>query len=217
MSKFNTYYFGEDISHCGSCWERDDETTYTLLTSLTLEEVKDKFEEYCWSLTKGWDGYSNFLEWMVDNSEDFEDELVYPAIYFEIKGSSYAPDMRGSSTTCDEYDVESSLKLENLKDWKELNKMWEEGRIKEEERARKRKEASEKDEKRKAKNAEAQRKYRAKKKEFEDYQKLKEKWEGKKLPKEPKEIPKPKIELDPKTLTDFGKFLEKYKEGKDGK
>jgi len=217
MKKFNTYYFGQDLSHCGSCWERDDETTYVLLAPLTLEEVKDKFEEYCWGLFTGWDGYKNFLEWVCDTSEDLEDNLVYPTIYFEMNGTSYAPDMRGSIHTGVEYNVESFLKVEDIKDWKDLNKLWEEGRKKEEEREKKRKEAEEKETKRKEKNAERQRKYQDKKKEFEDYKKLKEKWEGKKLPPKPKDDPKPKVKIDKNKLTDFAKFLKEYKGGKDGK
>ena len=217
MKKLNTYYYGEDNSQGRSCWERDDETTYVLLSPHSLEEMKDKFEEYCWGLSNGFEGYACFLEWMSANSEDEDDNIVYPAIYFELKGTSYAPDMMGSLSTCGEYNLETGFKLEDVKAWKELKSLWDKGRVKEAERAKIRKENAEKEDKRKAKNAERQRKYREKKKEFEDYKKLKEKWEGKKLPPEPKDDPKPKIKTDPKRLSDFGKFLEKYKEGKDGK
>ena len=207
MKQFNTYYYGEDLSHCGSCWERDDETTYTLITPLTLEEMKDKFEKYCWGLTSGWDSYQCFLMWLADSSEDIEDNLIFPTIYFEMKGTSYAPDMRGSQHTGVDYDVETFLKKEDIKDWKKLEKMWEEGWKKEQVRKKKREEIPEKEIKRKEKNTERQRKYRAKKKEFEDYQKLKEKWEGKKEPDEPKLIEKKKPKLETlKNLMDLVSF-----------
>jgi len=211
MSKFNMYYYGEDRSHCGSCWERDDEDTQVLLTPLTLDEMKEKLKEYCrLNLSGNWGSFGGFFDYVVSESEEDDDELDelnYPCIRFEITGSSYAPDMSGSSISYVEYDVTKHLNPEEVvEDWKKLNEKWEEAAKKKRER-----EIAEKE--RKEKNAERQRKYRAKKKEFEDYQKLKEKWEGKKIPEEPKDDPKPKIKIDPKKLSEFAKFLEKARGG----
>jgi len=208
MNKFNMYYYGEDRSHCGSCWERGDEDTQILLTTLALDEMKEKLREYCkLNLSGNWGSYGGFFDHVVSESEDYDEEIHYPCIRFEITGSSYAPDMSGSAISYTEYNVTKHLNPEEVvEDWKKLNEKWEEA-------AKKKRERELAEQLRKEKNAEKQRKYRAKKKEFEDYNKLKEKWEGKKIPKEPKYEEKPKLKLDPKKLSEFAKFLEKARGG----
>jgi len=180
MNKFNIYYYGEDRSHCDSCWERDDEDITILITTLSLEEMKEKLNEYCDFLFDEKFKYASFLESVASEGYDPDEEkIVYPCIFFEQSGTSYCPDFYKSNCIEEEYDVEKYLNPEKeVSNWKDLVKEWAE-------REEEKKKRDEENRKRKEKNAEKQRKYREKKKEYEDYLKLKTKWEGSKEPEEP--------------------------------
>ena len=124
MQKFNIYYYGEDRSHCGSCWEKDDENVYVLLTTLTLEEMKDKLSEYCWMQSFGWSGYSEFFSSVLEDALDEDDNTIYPCLLFEVAGTSWCPDINGHIET--EYSAKTHLKLKDIYGIEDLEKRWDE-------------------------------------------------------------------------------------------
>ena len=101
--KMNLFWYGIDRSHCGSCWTSDDEELHMLFTDLTLDEMKQKLQEYLdkitqktWGLTEF--KFDNYLRWVAEQAELYEEDdgtpyLDYKAMYFEINGKCYAPDL----------------------------------------------------------------------------------------------------------------------------
>ena len=121
MPKMNLFYYGRDRSHCGGCWEPSDEELFMLFTNLTLEEMKEKLKQYLERITsKTWGltsfDFDSFLKWVAEEAEMFEEDdgtpyLQYTALYFEMEGKSYAPDLDSDYNKMFgvEWDVESSL------------------------------------------------------------------------------------------------------------
>jgi len=181
--KLNIYYYGEDRSHCGSCWEQSDEDLILIATSLTLDEIKEKHIKYCERLTSAWTRRSipDFLESLSEESYDFENKKVFPLLKLKVEGTSYCPYICGSIAG-EEYDLTCVLDPQkDVPNWKELQKKWD---VLENERIAAQKiEKKKEEEKKKKKNklAKIKKKKLAEKKEFERYLKLKTKWENKKV------------------------------------
>lgn len=181
MEKLNVYYYGEDRSNCGSCWERDDEDTQVLMTTLTLDEMKIKLGEHCNNQDYAWDRFQipDFLSYVLCESEDEEGNINYPCIKTEISGTSYCPEIYGNIIG-EDYDLEEELNpAKDVPNWKDLLKEWKALAIK---RAASIKKADEKAKEKKKKDAviaKEKKKKIAEKKEFEEYLKLRAKWESK--------------------------------------
>ncbi len=196
MNKFNVYYYGEDTSHCSSCRERDDERIVVLITSLPIDEMKIKLEEYC-NYSDGFT-YASFLERISCNGS-YGDNLIYPTIFFEQNGTSY-PDFYLSSFIDKTYNVEEVLDPSKvLPDWKRIQEKW---KMKEIENRKKQAEKLAEEEREKIER----KKIKDNQKEYDLYVSLKKDWEGKKSPDS--YVP------TKKDLKNVEKFLEEFKEKK---
>ena len=193
------FYYGEDRSHCGSCWERSDEEVHVMLTDLSEEEVKEKFSQYIYEELWDSEKYSplNFLKWLHnDRSSDIEGKSKI-SIMFEWEGSSYAPTLAENSTIQAEWDIKVFIKPEEIlgsDEWKNILISMEENkqkRIKREEENKKAKEIKDRE----------QAEYEKKLKAYNDYMRLKKEFEVATKPIKPKAPPK----------SEFQKILEKIK------
>ena len=200
--KMNAYYYGEDRSHCSSCWERSDESVKILLTTLTLDEMISKLHDYCYLWVDEKFSYTEFLERTANSGDDGEDLIHYPTILFEITGTSYCPEFHYTTNALGEtYNVEEFLNPSKIiNDWDELQKKWKnnivENKKKEEERLAN-KEKREKNKKRREKDQ----------KEYDEYLKLSNSWDGKESPEN--YVP------TKEDLKNLDEFLKKFKEKKD--
>jgi len=173
MKRFNMFYYGEDISHCGSCRESHDVTLWALFTTLSLKDMEKKFVEYILDSSEKWDGYGAFLEEVTRAGSDEDGNMVYPCIFFEEHGSEFPPDIDLSNIVEEEYDLERYLIPEEIfgkKDWKDIQDRWK--KIKKE-----RLEREVKLEKEETKKLKEELKKKKEKEEYNQYKKLKKKWE----------------------------------------
>ena len=109
MKKFNIFWYGEDNSHCGSCWEPSDETVGILITTKTFEEIKEEFIKYLNSDIEKI-SYFDFIK-----TTSYEDSCIS----FEKSGSSYCPDIYGGSSLGDTYNISETLSPEKILSEKE--------------------------------------------------------------------------------------------------
>lgn len=200
--KMNVYYYGEDRGHCGSCRERSDEDVKVLITTLTLEEMIEKLQDYCYIWVEEKFSYTEFLERTSSNGDDGDDLIHYPTILFDVSGTSYCPEFHYSSNAIGEsYDVEECLNPSKImKDWGELQVKWKKNIADNIKREEDRLAKKEKEKKKKKKIEDNQ-------KEYDEYLDLSKKWDGKDSPDD--YIP------TKEDLKNLDKFLNEFKDKKD--
>lgn len=200
--KMNVYYYGEDRSHCSSCWERGDEDVKVLLTTLTLEEMIEQLYSYCSFWVDEKFSYSEFLERVASNGDDGSDNILYPTILFEISGTSYCPEFHYTSSAVGEsYNVSEVLNpAKIISGWEDLKVKWSNYSIEKKKKEEKRLEDIKKEEEKKKKIEKDQ-------KDFDDFTELSKIWDGEESPYN--YVP------TKKDLKNLDKFLEKFKVKKD--
>jgi hypothetical protein len=196
--KMHYYYFGIDRSHCGSCWERSDEELHLIITNLEEQNIKEKFEKFCWDELTFDEELSipKFMRWLNTNSgED------YLSTYMELSGTSYCPNISYKGSYGSENDMATLINPEILLGdlWNYFKEMMKKNKSDRIERERKSKEEREKREK-------EEREYKQKLEEYNSYIKMKEKWDGLEKPKKSKKPKKTKFE---KILENFRKNVNK--------
>lgn len=141
QKKLNIYYYALDIAHCSSCRERDDEQLYTLITSLSLDEMISKLKEYLEKETKFEEkfSYEKFLIWINTQAELYQEDdgssyLDYFSIFFDLTGRSYSIDFinNNSKIIASEYDCEKYLcpdKVLEYDFWLDCLKKFEENKL----------------------------------------------------------------------------------------
>ncbi|MDB4330160.1 hypothetical protein N9948_00335 [bacterium] len=202
MEDLYVYYYGSDRSHCGSCWEADDEELVVMITDIWPEKMKEHFTSFVYTELMHWKEKYNPVDFLKDvrsyadgDHEHIDKKPEHFCIYFEMNGRTYPPDFEGYYIK-EEHDVEKLIVPEELlgkKEWDEVLQSLVEVKEKRIENEKK------KEEKRVAK-AKKKKEYDDKLKEFNEFQKLKEKWDGKEMPEKPL-VKKNKFE----------KFMEEYK------
>lgn len=202
-TKLNCFYFGVDRSHCGSCWQSDDEEIYFLATTKSLDDVKREFRKYAWNNYESMPNrkYSDFY---VEFLSGLKYKSGWDCLYFHQTGRDYCPELSGSMYL-NEYDVSKELNPETLFSKEEYESLLECVKHAQELEAKRKIE----EEKRKKEIDKAQKEYdkemaeyEKEKKKYDDYIKLRKEFEGDLAEFEVKrpKIKKPKLPdiLDPK-------------------
>lgn len=140
---FHVYFYGENNSHCSSCWEPRDESCYFIFSELDLEKVKKIFlEEYIYNKWLSLEKivYKDFLEILKNYS--IENDKKY--LYFSEQGISFLPEFE-SNMISSEHNLERDLSLPNLvgKEIDEIYARFEQNKIKRLEREEKKKKEKE--------------------------------------------------------------------------
>ena len=180
MEKFNIYYYGEDRSHCSSCWSSDDEDILIMITPLTLEEMILHLNIFCNVIVQEKFTYEEFLEYIAEEANDLEDNINFPCIFYKHTGRKYLPEVYEYSNCIENtYDIEEYLNpVKIVENWKILSKQWEDKKEKRKKWEKEKKEKEQKERKQKELIEKEQKEYAA-------FLKMKKKWEGKKKPKIP--------------------------------
>jgi hypothetical protein len=119
VNQFNVFYYGENNSHCGSCWESSDEEVYVLISTMSLDELGIKMKDYLERKKSSLERftYPSFLEWVCSDSVLYEEEDDTPVVahicmYFTQEGRSYAPSFDSHYNplmSYNEYDISEKL------------------------------------------------------------------------------------------------------------
>jgi len=184
--KLHFYYFGIDRSHCGSCWERNDEELHLIITNLEEDGLKEKFEKFCWDeLTFDEElNIPKFMRWINTNYSE-----EYICTYMELSGTSYCPNISYEGSYGSENDMATLIKPEVLlgDNWAYFKEIMEKNKLSRLESEKKSKEEREKRES-------EERDYKQKLEEYNSYIKMKEKWDGLEKPKKPRKPKKTKFQ-----------------------
>jgi hypothetical protein len=141
QNKLNIFYFGIDKSHCSSCWESSDEEIYTLITSLSLDDMITKLKEYLEKESKFEErfSYEKFLLWVNKEAELYQENdgtscIEYFSIFFDLTGRSYSIDFinNNSKIIGMEYNCEEDLSPNKVLEsdfWLDCSKKFEENKI----------------------------------------------------------------------------------------